>query len=386
MSTSSNNELWLISAPGESTPLETWDRLQQTTQNLSVNSKFNIPDLKVGTLDQLVGLSDDLAKLDTAAEQTTRKLVQYFSEVLEEERNKLQENLVIGNKDVHTYVTKFQWEAAKYPVKQSLKVLSEIIGKQVTQIDNDLKTKATAYNNLKNTLASIDRKAAGSLVTKDLSDIVKADNFVLGSEYLQTVCVAVPKLQLKEWESSYFTFANMVVPGSAQKIVEDQEHALYTVTLFKKVIDEYRANCREQKFIVRDFVYDEQSLKAGRSERDKLVQEKQRLYAPLVRWLKINFGEIFSAYMHVKALRVFVESVLRYGLPVNFQAVLMEPLKNSQKRLRSELNKLYLHLDGSASGPIETFDDAPTLVSLGVHDYYPYVWFRLNIDFLEKRL
>jgi len=66
------------------------------------------------------------------------------------------------------------------------------------------------------------------------------------------------------------------------------------------------------RFIVRDFVYDEQSLKAGRSERDKLVQEKQRLYAPLVRWLKINFGEIFSAYMHVKALRVFVESVLRF--------------------------------------------------------------------------
>jgi V-type H+-transporting ATPase subunit C len=87
---SSNNELWLISAPGESTPQETWDRLQQATQNLSVNSKFNIPDLKVyssywkwvipvprfhsfsikvGTLDQLVGLSDDLAKLDAAAEQ-----------------------------------------------------------------------------------------------------------------------------------------------------------------------------------------------------------------------------------------------------------------------------------------------------------------------------
>lgn len=386
MNSTSNNELWIISAPGESTPQETWDRLQMITQNLSVNSKFNIPDLKVGTLDQLVGLSDDLAKLDAAAEQTTRKLVQYFSEVLEEERNKLQENLVVVNKDMRTYVTKFQWEAAKYPVKQSLKVLSEIIGKQVTQIDNDLKTKATAYNNLKNTLASIDRKAAGSLVTKDLSDIVRADDFVLGSEYLQTVCVVVPKLQIKEWESTYHSYANMVVPGSARKITDDQEHALYTVTLFQKVIDEYKNNCREHKFIVRDFVYDEQSLKAGRSERDKLVQEKQRQYAPLVRWLRINFGEIFSAYVHVKALRVFVESVLRYGLPVNFQAAIMEPLKNSQKRLRTELNKLYHHLDGSASGPIETFDDAPTLVSLGVHDYYPYVFFKMNIDFLEKRL
>jgi hypothetical protein len=33
-----------------------------TKQQLSMNWKFHIPDLKVGTLDQLVGLSDDLGK------------------------------------------------------------------------------------------------------------------------------------------------------------------------------------------------------------------------------------------------------------------------------------------------------------------------------------
>ncbi|KAI1726277.1 v-ATPase subunit C domain-containing protein [Ditylenchus destructor] len=385
MATTNQNEIWIISAPGEKTPQETWDRLQSVTSNLSVNSKFNVPDLKVGTLDQLVGLSDDLTKLDSAAEQTTRKLVQYFAEVLEEERDKLADNLTIGNKDPHTYVTRFQWEGAKYPLKQSLKVLSEIIGKQITQIDNDLKTKAVTYNALKNSLASIDRKATGSLITKDLADIVKAEDFVQGSEYLQTVVVVVPKMLLKEWESKYATFADMVVPGSAKRITEDQEHALYTITLFQKVIEEYKTNCRENKFIVRDFVYDEQSLKAGKNERDKLVQEKQRQYAPLVRWLKINFGEIFSAYVHVKALRVFVESVLRFGLPVNFQAVIMEPHKNAHKRLRTELCKLYQHLDGSASGPIDTFDDAPTLVSLGVHDYYPYVFFKMNIEFIDRR-
>ncbi|KAH7725399.1 V-ATPase subunit C family protein [Aphelenchoides avenae] len=381
----STNEIWIISAPGEKTPQETWERLQAATSQLATNSKFNIPDLKVGTLDQLVGLSDDLSKLDSAAEQTTRKLVQYFAEVLEEERDKLVDNLTIGNKDMHTYITKFQWEGAKYPLKQSLKVLSEIIGKQITQIDNDLKAKALAYNNLKNSLASIDRKATGSLVTKDLGDLVKAEDFVDGSEYLQTVVVVVPRMQIREWEAKYTSFASMVVPGSARKITEDQEHALYTVTLFKKVVEEYRNNCRENKFIVRDFVYDENTLKAGKNERDKLVQEKQRQYAPLVRWLKINFGEIFSAYVHIKALRVFVESVLRFGLPVNFQAAIIEPNKGNSKKLRSELGKLYQHLDGTASGPIETFDDAPTLVSLGVHDYYPYVFFKMSIDFFEKR-
>jgi len=42
-----------------------------------------------------------------------------------------------------------------------------------------------------------------------------------------------------------------------------------------------------------------------------LETERQKLYANLVRWLKIHFGEVFSAWIHIKAIRVFVESVLR---------------------------------------------------------------------------
>ncbi|WKY08058.1 hypothetical protein Q1695_007508 [Nippostrongylus brasiliensis] len=381
----SSGEYWLISAPGEKGANDAWDKLNRATSNISNNSKFNIPDLKVGTLDQLVGLSDDLTKLDTTAEGVTRKLVQYFGEVLEDDRSKLAENLLINGKDMKTYVTKFQWEGAKYPLKQSLKVLSEIIGKQVTQIDNDLKQKSLTYNNLKNSLASIDRKTTGSLITKDLADIVKAEDFVLNSEYLQTLMVVVPKLSAKEWLQKYSTFTSMVVPGSTRLITEEGDHALYSVTLFKKVIEEFKNIARENKFIVRDFVYDEESLKAGKSERDKLVAEKQRQYAPLIRWLKINFGEIFAAYIHVKALRVFVESVLRYGLPVNFQAVVVEPSKGSQKKLRAELHKLYIHLDGSAAGPIDTLEDSPALMSLGVNEYYPYVFFKLNLDFVERK-
>lgn len=33
-----------------------------------------------------------------------------------------------------------------------------------------------------------------------------------------------------------------------------------------------------------------------------------------VHWLKINFSELFAAWIHLKALRVFVESALRYVL------------------------------------------------------------------------
>ena len=46
---------------------------------------------------------------------------------------------------------------------------------------------------------------------------------------------------------------------------------------------------------------------------------------------------------------MFVESVLRYGLPVNFQGMVLLPQKKTQKKLRDTLNQLYAHLD-SAGG------------------------------------
>lgn len=60
--------------------------------------------------------------------------------------------------DLSTYITKFQWDMAKYPIKQSLRNIADIISKQVNQIDADLKTKSTAYNNLKSSLQNMEKK------------------------------------------------------------------------------------------------------------------------------------------------------------------------------------------------------------------------------------
>lgn len=384
------SEFWLISAPGEPTCQETFERLNRATGgdvNLSVNHKFNIPDLKVGTLDQLVGLSDELTKADQYAESVTKKLVAYFADILEDKRDKLFENLLVNGKDIHSYLTKFQWEAAKYPIKQSLRLITDNISKEITRIDADLKTKSTTYNNLKNSLASLERKATGSLMTKELADIVKAEDFVLGSDYLTTLLVVVPRVISNDWIQKYEKLTDMIVPQSSRLLFEDQEHCLFTVTLFKKVVDEYKLRCREQKFIVRDFVYDPDTLAAGKNEREKLSAEKQRQFGPLVRWLKINFSEVFAAWIHIKALRMFVESVLRYGLPVNFQAVLMQPQKSSTKRLRTVLNNLYAHLDagGGGSGPTQE-DEMPALMSMGMADYQSYVYFKINTDLIDKVL
>uniref|UniRef100_A0A672YTP6 V-type proton ATPase subunit C n=1 Tax=Sphaeramia orbicularis TaxID=375764 RepID=A0A672YTP6_9TELE len=390
-------EFWLISAPGEKTCQQTWDKLMVATtrtNNLSTNNKFNIPDLKVGTLDVLVGLSDELAKLDTFVESVVKKVAQYMADVLEDSRDKVQENLLANGAlyyikmktllDLVTYITRFQWDMAKYPIKQSLKNISEIISKQATQIDNDLKARASAYNNLKGNLQNLERKNAGSLLTRSLADIVKKEDFVLDSEYLVTMLVVVPKTGYADWQKTYETLAEMVVPRSTKLLFEDNDSGLFSVTLFRKAVDDFKHKARENKFTVRDFQYNEEEMKADKEEMTRLSTDKKKQFGPLVRWLKVNFSEAFIAWIHIKALRVFVESVLRYGLPVNFQAMLLQPNKKNMKKLREVLYDLYKHLDSSAA-IIDASMDIPGL-NLSQQEYYPYVSYKIDCNLLEFKV
>ncbi|XP_043325284.1 V-type proton ATPase subunit C 2 isoform X2 [Cervus canadensis] len=390
------SEFWLISAPGDKENLQALERMNTVTakSNLSYNTKFTIPDFKVGTLDSLVGLSDELAKLDIFAESLIRRMAQSVVEVMEDAKGKVQENLLANGGlkekmkclkiDLTSFVTHFEWDMAKYPAKQPLVSVVDTLAKQLAQIETDLKSRTAAYNTLKTNLENLEKKSMGNLFTRTLSDIVSKEDFVLDSEYLITLLVIVPKPSYVQWQKTYESLSDMVVPRSTKLIAEDKEGGLFTVTLFRKVIDDFKTKAKENKFTVREFYYDEKEIKREREEMTRLLSDKKQQYGPLLRWLKVNFSEAFIAWIHIKALRVFVESVLRYGLPVNFQAVLLQPHKKScTKRLREVLNSVFRHLDEVAAASIlDASVEIPGL-QLSTQDYFPYVYFHIDLSLLD---
>uniref|UniRef100_A0A3Q2H1N7 V-type proton ATPase subunit C n=1 Tax=Equus caballus TaxID=9796 RepID=A0A3Q2H1N7_HORSE len=381
----SMSEFWLISAPGDKENLQALERMNTVTSksNLSYNTKFMIPDFKVGTLDSLVGLSDELGKLDAFAESLIRRMAQSVVEVMEDAKGMAQENLLANGVDLTSFVTHFEWDMAKYPAKQPLVSVVDTVAKQLAQIETDLKSRMASYNTLKTNLENLERKSMGNLFTRTLSDIVSKEDFVLDSEYLITLLVIVPKQSYTQWQKTYESLSDMVVPRSTKLIAEDNEGGLFTVTLFRKVIDDFKTKAKENKFTVREYYYDEKEIKREREEMSRLLSDKKQQYGPLLRWLKVNFSETFIAWIHIKALRVFVESVLRYGLPVNFQAVLLQPKKSSAKRLREVLNSVFRHLDQVAAASIlDASVEIPGL-QLNNQDYFPYVYFHLDLSLLD---
>jgi len=367
LSSMADKYYWLISAP--KTPQDTFTTLtRKTSRDYSTNYKLEVPDLKVGTLDSLMALSDDLSRIDIFVESTTKKIVKQLMEIVDKKPDK-NESLAVNGTAVDTYLTHFSWEEAKYPIRNSLKELTDKILSQVGKLDEELKVKAADYSNISHTIAAEERKLGGNLMIRSLVDIVKPEH-LLESEYLTTLVVVVPKYLYKEWQLNYEELTNFVLPRSTKILTEDSEFGLFTVTLFRRVVEDFKNIAREKRFMVRDFKVEEDG-KSGKEERNKLITEKDRQKRNLQRWCKTNFAESFIAWIHLKAIRVFVESVLRYGLPVNFQAIIIQPHKREEKHLREILADSYKHL--AAVHVVSSKDEDS-------EKFYPYVYIPIDLS------
>lgn len=164
----------------------------------------------------------------------------------------------------------------------------------------------------------------------------------------------------------------MVVPRSAQSMDSDDEFTLYAVTSFKKHSQEFLHKCRECKWTPRDYKYKEGGKEEEQKEGDRIVKDERKVWGEALRLGRTAWGESVMAWVHVLALRVFVETVLRYGLPLRFVCGLVQASKSEfssiflrlklmlpcsgqttaklTKRVRKSLDSKFSYLGGNAFG------------------------------------
>jgi V-type H+-transporting ATPase subunit C len=116
----------------------------------------------------------------------------------------------------------------------------------------------------------------------------------------------------------------MTVPRSAQQIAQDNEFTLYAVVTFKKYSAEFIHKCREKRWTPRDYKYKEGGKEEEAKEVDKLTNDERKIWGEALRLGRTGYSESAMIWFHVLALRVFVETILRYGLPPDFVCALVK--------------------------------------------------------------
>ncbi|KAH0689960.1 hypothetical protein KY289_017318 [Solanum tuberosum] len=370
---------WVVSLPVQqnSSTTSLWSRLQESISRHSFDTplyRFNIPNLRVGTLDSLLALSDDLVKSNSFIEGVCSKTRRQIEE-LERVSGVLSSSLTVDGVPVDSYLTRFAWDEAKYPTMSPLKEIVDGIHSQVAKIEDDLKVRVSEYNNVRSQLNAINRKQTGSLAVRDLSNLVKPTD-VVTSEHLTTLLAVVSKYSQKDWLSSYETLTTYVVPRSSKMLYEDNEYALYTVTLFNRDADNFKIKARDRGFQIRDFEHNPETQESRKQELEKLMQDQETFRSSLLQWCYTSYGEVFSSWMHFCAVRIFAESILRYGLPPSFLSVVLAPSIKSEKKVRSILESL---CDSSNSNFWKADDEGGMAGFGGDTEAHPYVSFTINL-------
>jgi V-type H+-transporting ATPase subunit C len=368
-------------------------------------------------------LSDELIKTDGLVEGIVRKVEKTSQELSSYTGKKA--DLTVGGVPAVRYIQQFAWDYAKYPNRRPLKELVGLIAGGVSAIDEELKQLGTSFADKMAALSEAKRKKGGNLMVADLNDVLTADVMrnveVHDTEYLKTLFIAVPKGAEEDfttnvekladtlvgyggpdWSSNprelgtAIKYGNLVdrhqkqgspvVPGSIKLVKEDAESTLFTVTILKSQYqagyyegdefipgtkiefeDDFVKACREKRYVVRQFVFDPNQASSSAMQLEQLQVEVDGMRSGLTRWCKTHYGEAFVAWMHIKVIRVFVESVLRYGLPVDFTAVLYKTFPGKEQDLITTLDK---NLGSQESKEEEGGDDD--------EEYHDFVWLKFE--------
>lgn len=376
-------EHWLISFRCQSSErAQLWDTLRNEvlTNNLCTTSTFNIDQqFKSGSLDSLVALADDLTKLDHQLESTIRKIERQYLDL--EPNPKL--TISISNRGnsqdlaPSTYLSDFHWDISKYPPSKSLSEIASMIDERLKKLDEDIKKENTEYIEMRNSVSQITKRESGGLLNRDLNDILvpgicNAEDF-FNTEYLKTLLVIVPKKEIDQWLATYELLSTRVVPQSTKQfnIEEKDGNTLWRVVILKIGESEFLVNTKKNRWAVREFEFNPQKNVEEKKMNDTQKTNFKNKQKVLIELCKSIFSELFIALTHLKAIRIYTESILRYSLPPQYFSIIVTPKDGQQKRIMTGLVSRFLKPGEKANMYCskEESEDG--------EDFFPFVFLRM---------
>merc|ERR1712183_1244221 len=97
-------------------------------------------------------------------------------------------------------------------------------------------------------------------------------------------------------------------------------------------VDEFKKACRDKRYAPRDFEYSEDAHKKLVAQREQVNEAVNRQHGNIKGLYRAAWSDAMVAWMHIKAMRIFVESVLRHGMPPKFAAFILSPSKAESAR------------------------------------------------------
>ncbi|CRG93316.1 vacuolar ATP synthase subunit c, putative [Plasmodium gallinaceum] len=329
--------------------------------------------LKFCSFDDLLKCADDLQKYDSYAYGCLKKIEKIAKEY--DENIELKIIYQRQHINIDQYIRRFSWDDAKYPRNRSLTDTVDIMINNITKLSDEIQIKSSMLNDLKEKKKKdIPISDSNNFLLRNLNEILTpqtvSESDFIETEHLTTLVACIPKNLVEEWKNTYEKFCEYVVPRSTEQfkdLVDKDGNTLWKVLVFKKYAENFKQAAKLKKIVVKSFKYDEKQYNDMMETRTKIEAEIIRQETFLRRMCLAAFSDIFIAFIHINILRVFCESVLRFGVPPNFASFSIRINGESkEKKVRKKLYDIFSSTDSIGKNYIKKSDEND-------EEIYPYV-------------
>lgn len=304
-----------------------------------------LQEFRICSLDKLLRMGDELEQKDQKITKILLKIINMLKEEFGYHEKDLKKILLVNGKSIENYMNDLEWNILKYAHNKTIEDCFKELFNEASILENKIIKQISFYNDQKGNYNK-EKTKEETLFTKSL----KIKNKTKNSENLITLCVIVPKDKAKEFTSTYKTLSDFIVPSSLELIEEDKENVLYTITLFKRSVTTFKQNSVLKGIRIRPIP---ENININKKN---LTEEIKKNKISLIKFLSINFGEMFCCLVHIKMIRLQIESILVYGLLSDNVSILIKTEEKNKKKIKGKIDLILQSIPISKKQKIPNFD------------------------------
>ena len=368
---------------------------------------LDVPNLRVGALDVVLCMSDELQKVDSALSALLRKAERQVAEThflhtqgaggpagaaTSGVAAASTVAMAVDEVSVQEYLEHFEWDSGAWDEMEALQQLAGQMREAGEAADRELRRHAAGYSDALARLTALEKAKTGTLMTAQLEAVltqqVLADSGVSAclvppdSEYLRSVVFILPKSLEAEFLDTYESLdpsglpvtdeagnvvgaSSPIVPRSAVRLMQDRDYVAFHVAIMAKFQDSIAADAKKRRWALRNVDWE---AAGAADDREALSQLSAEVVDALKVWRLTagrTFSTLYSTLVHVKVLTAFVNAVLNYGLPAVYTYCLVRVDRSAAPAVAQAITAATVSNHGDSHAAEDDAADAAFLAATG---------------------
>jgi V-type H+-transporting ATPase subunit C len=307
---------------------------------------LDIPSLETDTIDNLFEAEEKTKLVGPLAQETIRKFLEEAKAIGGIE---LEERAVLGRTFDH-YIKTFQWDNITYSRKEKIGEMIKMMEEEIKIIASYYDEKIKTYAEQKRRRGLVEKKTSGNIYEIDINGLVHSGP--AGEEEGQATTTLLRRYYIVVPEAMRAPILQKL--SEVDGLFMEARHAVYKTEdgeiiemLGKSSLGDSLEEALAKEGIKMRVPFSSPEEYRQALEADKKVVEKyEDLKLSMLSFIKMHLSILFKILLHVQVLSLYIESILRFGLPASF-CFFVTRLDRDKERVLSNWKRVVRHWDYS---------------------------------------